>query len=343
MYRKLLSTIAGAALMFGAGTAQGAGELFFYNWTDYTPEELLQKFTKDTGIKVTLDTYDSNETLLAKLKSGATGYDLAVPSSNFVTIMIQEDLLEKVDVKSMSNYGNVDPKWQGPAWDPDQMYSSPYQFGTTSFAIRTDASNVSCDSLKYFFEPEGDACGNLSVFQTPEEVASMAQLYLGQQYCQDDSTSLKAIQKLLQGQNKCTKVYSSEGMIDRMATKTVTITNAWNGDAMRARLEGTPIEYCHPKEGVVGWFDSLVIPKGAKNYENAKIFMNWLMIGENMAIVSNFARYANAIPSSAKHLDPELADAPETNPPSNVEVRVSETCGPKFVRSIDKIWTKLRQ
>lgn len=342
MTKKIVSMTAALALTFGLTTAQAAGELFFYNWTDYTPENLLEKFEKDTGIKVTLDTYDSNETLLAKLKSGATGYDLAVPSSNFVTVMIQEGLLEKVDVKSMSNYKNVEKSWQGPSWDPDQMYSSPYQFGTTSFAIRTDAGQ-SCDSLKTFFEPEGEACGNLSVFQTPEEVASLAALYLGQQYCDDSSTSLKAMQKLLQKQNKCVKVYSSEGMTDRMATKTVVVSNAWNGDVMRGRSEGIPIKYCYPKEGVVGWFDSLVIPKGAKNKKNAEIFMNWLMDGENMAMVSNFARYSNAIPSSSKYLDPELASAPEVNVPDGVEVRVSETCGPKFVKSIDKIWTKLRQ
>jgi len=342
MNKQLLSTIAGAALIFGVSTAQGAGDLYFYNWTDYTPEDMLQKFEKDTGIKVTMDTYDSNETLLAKLKSGATGYDLAVPSSNFVTIMISEGLLQKVDIKSMSNYKNVDPAWQGPAWDPEQIYSTPYQYGTTSFAIRTDAG-LSCDSLKTFFEPEGDACGNVSVFQTPEEVASLAALYLGQQYCDDSSASLKAMQKLLQKQNKCVKVYSSEGMIDRIATKTVTVSNAWSGDAMRARMEGTPIQYCYPKEGLVGWFDSLVIPKGAKNYENATIFMNWMMDGENMAMLSNFARYSNAIPSSAKHLDKELATAPEVNVPAGIEVRVSETCGPKFVKSVDKIWTKLRQ
>ena len=98
MTKKIVTTIAAVALTFGVTSAQAEGELFFYNWTDYTPENLLEKFEKDTGIKVTLDTYDSNETLLAKLKSGATGYDLAVPSSNFVTVMIEEGLLEKVDV-----------------------------------------------------------------------------------------------------------------------------------------------------------------------------------------------------------------------------------------------------
>ncbi len=343
MYKTIISTLAGAALLAGSVSTQAAGDLYFYNWTDYTPQELLDKFEKDTGIKVTLDTYDSNETLLAKLKSGATGYDLAVPSQNFVTIMISEGLLEEVDVSAMSNYKNVDERWRNPSWDPEQKYSGPYQMGTTSFAIRTDAPDVSCESLKYFFEPEGDACGNVSVFKTPEEVASMAHLYLGQKYCADDSASLKAMQALLQKQNKCTKVYSSEGMIDRMSAKTVTVTNAWNGDVMRARLEGTPIQYCYPKEGLVGWYDSLVIPKGAKNIENAKTFMNWLMEPENMAIVSNFARYANAIPGSAKFLDKELAEAPEASVPAGIEVRFSETCGAKYVKSIDKIWTKLLQ
>ena len=343
MKMHVISTLAGAAILAGSVSAQAAGELNFYNWTDYTPDDLIEKFEKETGINVTMDTYDSNETLLAKLKSGAVGYDLAVPSSNFVSIMVSEGLLEEVDVKSMPNYKNVDPRWQGPAWDPEQKYTSPYQYGTTSFAVRTDAADVTCESLKTFFEPEGEACGNVSVFATPEEVASMAALYLGQPYCDDRSDSLKAMQKLLQTQNKCVKVYSSEGMIDRVATKTVTVTNAWNGDAMRARLEGTPIEYCYPKEGLVGWFDSLVIPKGAENYENAKTFMNFLMEPENMAMVSNFARYSNAIPASTEFLDPELATAPEANVPDGIEVRVSETCGPKFVKSIDKIWTKLRQ
>ena len=342
MSNKLTTTLAATALMFSVGSVQ-ANELFFYNWTDYTPEDMLQKFEKETGIKVTMDTYDSNETLLAKLKSGATGYDLAVPSSNFVTIMVAEGLIEKVDVKSMSNYKNVDPRFQGPAWDPDQMYTSPYQYGTTSFAIRTD-KGLSCDSLKTFFEPEGEACGNLGVFATPEEVVSMAQLYLGQKYCQDDSDSLKALQALLQKQSKCVKIFSSESTMDRLVDGTTYLSNAWNGDAMKARLEEDgKIEYCHPKEGVVGWFDSLVIPKGAKNVENAKTFMNWLMAPENMAMVSNFARYANAIPESAKYLDPVLASAPETNPPSDIEVRVSETCSARFVKATDKIWTKLRQ
>ena len=344
MKMKLLTTISACVLAFSVTTANAEGDLFLYNWTDYTSEEMLAKFEKDTGIKVTMDTYDSNETLLAKLKSGGAGYDLAVPSSNFVSIMIAEELLEEVAVKSMPNYKNVDPRFQGPPWDPEQKYTTPYQYGTTSYAINKDAEGVSCDSLKSFFEPEEAACGQLGVFATPEEVASMAQLYLGQPYCADDSESLKAIQSLLQNQSKCVKILSSESTMSRLANGTTNISNAWNGDVLKIRLEGFEnIQYCYPKEGVVGWFDSLIIPKGAKNKENAEAFMNWLMAPENMALASNFTRSANAIPSSREYLDPILAEAPETNPPADVEVRISKTCSPKFVKALDKIWTKLRQ
>ena len=96
-----------AAVGLAVTPAKAEGELFLYNWTDYIDNTITDKFTKDTGIKVTLDTYDSNETLLAKLKSGATGYDLAVPSQNFVDIMIKEGMLIEVDVKSMPNYKPV--------------------------------------------------------------------------------------------------------------------------------------------------------------------------------------------------------------------------------------------
>ena len=324
-------------------TSAVGGDLHFYNWTDYTPDDLLTKFKDDTGITITMETYDSNETLLTTLRSGTTNYDLVVPSSHFISTMIAENLIEEVDVKAMPNFKNVDPNWQAPSWDPDQMYSSPYQWGTSSFAIHTGADNASCHSWKTFFEPEGEACGKVSVFSTPIEVINMAALYLGQNYCDDRSESLKAVQSLLQKQRKCVKYYSYHDFTDSITTKSVIITNTWNSSVMRARNDGVPIQYCYPKEGVVGWFDTLVIPKGAKNYKNATIFMNWLMAPENIAMVSNYAGYSNAIPSSANYIDDKLDSAPEFNVPEGLEVRIIEACGARFNSSIEKIWAGLVQ
>ncbi|MEO0619413.1 MAG: extracellular solute-binding protein [Pseudomonadota bacterium] len=322
--------------------AAAEGELFFYNWTDYTGPEVIKKFEKDTGIKVTLDTYDSNETLLAKLKSGATGYDLAVPSQNFVPIMIKEGLLVEVDVTAMPNYKNVADAFKKPTWDPEQKFSSPWQMGTTSFAIKKGSGAGTCESLKSLFEPNEKAKGNLGIFKTPEEVVNLAHIYLGQDFCTTKTEDLKAVQSLLQGMKPAVKVFSSEGMMPRLSAGTTLISGAWNGDAMKEREANGEIEYCFPKEGVVGWFDSLVIPKGAKNVENAKIFMNWVMAPENMALISNFASYANAIKGSDKYMKGSLATAPEVSVPT-VPVKFGETCGAKYTKAVDKIWTRLLQ
>jgi len=343
---KQLMGLAAAGVLALGFTAQAftpayaQGELFFYNWTDYIDDSVIGKFEKETGIKVTLDTYDSNETLLAKLKSGATGYDLAVPSQNFVSIMVEEGMLVEIDVSKMPNYKHVADAFKKPEWDPEQKYSTPYQMGTTSYAIQTDAGVGSCASLKEFFEPNAKASGKLGVFKTPEEVVNLAHIYLGQEFCTEKTEDLRAVQSLLQKQKAAVKVFSSEGTMDRLGSGVTTVSNAWNGDAMKQRLAGGKIQYCFPKEGVVGWFDSLVIPKGAKNVENAKIFMNWLMAPENMALLSNFASYANAIVGSDKFMTKDMASSPEVAVPS-VPVRFGKSCGPKYTKAIDKIWTKL--
>lgn len=345
MKKLLIAAVSSAVLSFAASGAYAAGELNFYNWTDYTPDDLLEKFQKETGIKVNLDTYDSNETLLAKLKSGATGYDLAVPSQNFVEIMVKEGLLEEANVTAMPNYKYVDSRFKNPTWDPEQKYSSPWQMGTTSFVIRTDLYDGDCSSLKEFFEPSGKAVGQLGVFKTPEEVMNQAHLYLGQEMCTEKNEDFKALQKLFEGQKPAVKIYSSEGTPERIVDGTVVMSSGWNGDMFNARTKegGTTVKYCFPKEGVVGWFDSLVIPKGAKNIDNAKKFMDFIMKPENMALVSNFASYANAVPDSAPFLNPELADAPELKVPEGVPIAFGRSCGEKYTKAVDKIWTKLLQ
>lgn len=340
--KKLLGITFAASVSLLSAQAHAAGELYLYNWTDYTSEDMIAKFEKETGIKVTLDTYDSNETLLAKLKSGVTGYDLAVPSQNFVTIMVEEGLLEAVDVPSMENFKNVAEAFQFPDWDPKQQYSSPYQMGTTSYALNTEAGVGSCESLKEFFEPNSAASGNLGVFKTPEEVANLAHIYLGQEFCTESTDDLKAVQALFMKQKEHVKIFSSEATMDRLGSGVTNISNAWNGDAMKQRLEGAKIQYCFPKEGVVGWYDSLVIPKGAKNIENAKVFMNWIMQPENMALQSDFARYANAIIGTDKFMSEEMATSPEVGIPA-VPVKFGKSCGAKYVKAMDKIWTKLLQ
>ena len=324
-------------------TVTAENTLNFYNWTDYTPPELLQKFEDETGIKVVLDTYDSNETLLAKLQAGGANYDLVVPSQHFVEIMVKEGLLQKVGVSNMPNYQYVDAKWRNPSWDPEQEYSSPYQMGSASFAFRHDLYSGKGESLKEFFEPSEEVCGRLGVFKSPDEVITLAHLYLGTPFCSENPTEMQAVQDLLLKQKACVTAYSSEGQNDRLKNGDVIMHSHWDGYTHVGASEGIPLHYAYPKEGVVGWFDSLVVPVGAENVDNAKKFMNFLMVPENMAMLSNFASYANAIPDSTQYLDEALKSSQALNVPSEVPVKFNEACGEKAQKLMDRVWTTVSQ
>jgi len=338
--------IIAAVAMFSSATF-AAEELNFYNWVDYTPDTLIAQFEKETGIKVNLDTYDSNETLLAKLKSGATGYDVVVPSQNFVTIMISEGMLEKINVKDMPNYKNVDKRWQNPPWDPKQEFSIPYQMGTTSFSINMEGYDGPGNSLKEFFEPNASVSGKVQVFRTPDEVIPLALMYLGLDQCNENPKDMKKVQALLLKQKKAVKTYNSETMVANLASGEVLVSSQWDGYSMKTRLRDgvSKLKYVHPKEGIIGWFDSLVIPKGAPNKANAEKFLNFMMNAKNGAEISNFNRYASPLDAAAikDFIDPALGEAPEINIEPGVPVHFSQTCSSKSIKLYDRVWTKVLQ
>ncbi len=340
--KRHLTLFATAAAMLISASANAEGELFIYNWTEYTPPELVEKFEKETGIKVSVDTYDSNETLLAKLQAGATGYDLVVPSQNFVPIMIKEGLIQKVAVYDLPNYKNLEENWKKPEWDPQHEYTAPWQWGTTSFAYHNDYSGKG-ESLKEFFEPSEELRGRLSVFPTPDEVVSLANIYLGIPFCSEDPKQMKKIQDLLVAQKEYVVAYNNETMSDLIASGEALMTNHWNGFTRVGRLAGSPINYAYPKEGVVGWFDSLVVPSSAKNVENARKFMNFMMDPENMAMLTENQGYGDAVKGTAQYYSEELKSAPEVNPPADLNVVFAPTCSPKAQSLIDKVWTKVLQ
>lgn len=343
----LIKIITFLSIIFSTVGAFASGKLNLYNWSDYTPPELVEKFEAETGIEVTIDSYDSNETLLAKLQAGggSTGYDLAVPSQHFVEIMIKEGLIEKVDgIKDMPNYKYVAKQFQGPSFDPMQEYSTPYQMGSASWAYRANSYSGDGSSMMEFFKPSDEVCGKVAVFKSPEEVVNMAHLALGSNFCSEDPNEMQAVLDLLLEQKQCVAVYSSEGINDRLMSGEVVIHAHWDGYSQKGKWDGVDdLTYAYPKEGVVGWFDSLVVPKGAKNIEEAKAFMNFLMHPENMAMLSNFAAYANAIPESQKYLSDKMKNATNIQVPDGIPVKFGQACNAKSQTLIDKVWTSLMQ
>ena len=342
--RKLISFVAAATTsLFGAIAATSASELFIYNWTDYTAPELIEKFESRTKIMVTLDTYDSNETLLAKLKQGGAGYDIVVPSHNFVEILTSEGLIRKINAKSLPGYDNIDPKWKGPAWDPGNEYTIPWQWGTTSFTVDTSIYKGDVDTYATLFEPPAELQGSIGMFRTPDEVIPMAQIYLGLPLCNESAEDMKQVLSLLEGQKPHVKVYNSDGILERLVSGDTAAHMNWNGYSMRARKEKASLRYAYPREGSLTWFDNLAVPTGARNYDNALKFVAFMLEPENAAIQSSFAGYANGIAGSAEYMSEELKSAPEVAAPADVKAVFTRTCSEQAIRLADRVWTKLLQ
>ncbi len=328
----------------GSGPAFAEGKLFLYNWTDYTSPDLIKKFESETGIKVTLDTFDTNETLLAKLKAGGgSGYDIVVPSHNFVPILIQEGLLMAINASKLRGYENITDAFKSPPWDPGNVYSIPWQNGTTSFDVDTAVYSGDINTYKILFEPPPELQGKVAMFNSADEVIQMALIYLGFPQCNEDPGQMKQVLNLLLKQKPYVKVYNSDGILERLVSGDVAIHMIWNGYAMRTRKQKHRIRYAYPVEGVVSWADNLVVPKDAGNKTSAIKFIEFMMQPENAGLQSNFARYANGIKGSEAFMDDELKNAPEMKVPDGVKSVFAMSCSEKSIKLYDKVWTKLKQ
>lgn len=325
-------------------TALAQGQLRIYNWSGYTSEDMIAAFEKDTGINVTVDTYDTNETLLAKLKSGNTGYDIVVPTHNFVSIFVEEGLLEPINATELPNYTNIDEQWRSPEWDPDNVYTVPWQWGTTSFAIDTALYDGDINTYDVLFNPPEALQGNVGMFDSWDEVLPMALRYLGySEPCTTETDAFRGALELLEAQKPFVKVYTSEGILDNLIAGETSLNTYWNGAAMRVRAERPSVAYAYPKEGVSGWMDNLAVATGAPNKENALAFINWFLEPEHAAMQSNFARYGNGVAGSPEFMDAELQSAPEIVPPDDANIIFAETCSAEYIDLANRVWTRLKQ
>lgn len=341
--KKLTQILAGCLVsLLLASTAQAAGKLNIYNWFDYMPQELLDKFSKANDVEVTMDTYDSNESLLARLKAGVTGYDIAVPGDYMVAILIKEGMLEKVEPNKMPNFKNMNPKWVDVYWDPGRNYSIPYQWGTTNFMVDTSVYDGDIDTFAILFDPPKVLRGKINMLKDVNDVLNAGLRYIGYPRCNDNPEQLKKLNELLVSAKQNWLSFNSDGAKEVLVSGDAAAGQIWNGFGMRARAEKPTLKYAYPKEGFTGWMDNLVVLKGAPNIENAKLFLNFMLDPENAAALTNFARYTAGVNGTEPYLDPELATAHELNLPADAPApEFVPPCEDKVIRLYDRIWTNL--
>ena len=342
--KSLLITTLSSLLLICSGAALAAGELNLFNWGNYTNPKLIEKFEKEHGVKVTITDYDSNETALAKVRAGGHGFDLAVPSASHLPIWISEGLAAKARVDQMENFKYVDDRWRNPDWDPGRQYSAPWQWGSVGIMVDTSVYQGDINTSAIYLDPPQELIGNINVPPEMGDVIKSTILYFGGEPCTDDKTILRKVRdKLVEAKPKWKSM--DYGIIEKFAGRDLAASLYWNGAAFRARLKNPDVRFGYPREGYLLWADSVVLLKDAKNVENAKKFMNFIMHPENAALISEFARYANSIKGSEKYMPEDMKTAPEIIIPEALRDagRFTSICPPEVEKMHSAIWTELQK
>jgi len=345
MKNLLKSGAAAVALAVSAHAAAAEGELVVYHWFEYIPQELLDKFSEETGVTVTMDTYDSNEAMLATLKAGGVGtYDVAVPGDYMVKIMAGEGLLDTIAEGELANKGNIAAEWADPSFDPGRASSIPYQWGSTSFAVNRDVFDGDIQSTDILFNPPAELSGKINMLDSQGDVMALASLHLGIPQCSTDREQLKALNEMLQNAKQHWVSFNSDTAKEVLVSGDAAVGHIYDGFAAKAREEGANIEYAFPTQGYVAWMDNVVLLKDAPNRDNALKFMDFLLEPENIAAVTNYAQYNAGVSGVTDFLDAALAAQPEKNPHANAGQGVFlEVCDEETQAVYDQIWTNLKK
>jgi len=273
---------------------QAAEQLIVYNWAEYMPKEVLSRFTKETGIKVKYSTYDNNEVMYAKVKTlGGGGYDIVVPSTYYVDRMRQEGLLAELDKSKLPNLKNLDPKLLNQSYDPGNMVSVPYLWGSTGIAVRPDRKGNAPEITSWSDLWKPDLKRQLLLIDDVREVFMMALRVLGYSGNTRNEAEIEAAYNKLKELMPNVKVFNAESPKDAYLSGEVRVGMIWNGEAYMAQKEIKDLRFVMPSEGPSLWMDNLVIPKKAPNPEAAHRFIDFLLRPEIAKLISEDIGYTS--------------------------------------------------
>ncbi|WP_028629086.1 polyamine ABC transporter substrate-binding protein [Metapseudomonas resinovorans] len=354
----LAITLAGAV----AGMAQADDKvLHVYNWSDYIAADTVEKFTKETGIKVVYDVFDSNETLEAKLLAGKSGYDIVVPSNNFLAKQIKAKVYQPLDKSKLPNWKNLDPNLLKTVEvsDPGNQYAFPYMWGSIGIGYNPDkvkaalGDNAPVNSWDLLFKPENieklKSCG-VSFLDSPTEILPIALHYLGYSPVSQDAKELKEAEALFLKIRPYVTYFHSSKYISDLANGNLCVAVGYSGDVYQAKSRaeeakaGVTVAYNIPKEGAGTFFDMVAIPADAANPEAAHAFMNFLMKPEIMAEITNEVQFPNGNAAATPLVDEAIRQDPGIYPSAETMAKLYAfpDLPAKVQRAMTRAWTTIK-
>ncbi|SDD57137.1 polyamine ABC transporter substrate-binding protein [Ruegeria marina] len=339
LFTKIVATsLTAIGLLAGAAQAE---ELRLYNWGDYINPEILAKFTEETGIEVGLDTYSSNEEMLAKIQAGATGYDIVFPSIHMVDIMLNLNLLAKTDINQAADWGNIDTDFLRAANDPNGDYCMPYGWGTVGIFYNREKSGGDITSWEEFFAIPGKTGNKITLLDDMREVLGIGLMATGASVNSTDPAEIKA---------------ATDWLIERKGDVSA-FTYAFpglflSGDVAAGQFfvglagaitEDDNLQYVIPSEGATMYEEAMCVLESAPNKEAARKFMEFMLRPEISVMNTNqqFNGSVN-VPARAMLADAIMMD-PNINVPAATMTRLQmfEDLG-KALKAYDRAWNTIR-
>ena len=348
--RSVLIATAAAALLAACGKkeetpAAAAGApaeeekvLNLYIWNDYLAEDTIANFEQETGIRVSVSNFGSNEELEAKLAPGDAGYDIVVPSASSYERQIKAGYYQKLDKSQLPNLKNADPDIEArlAMHDPGNEHAVLHMWGTTGIGynvgkVKAAMPNAPLDSWKLVMDPavakNFQKCG-IAVLDSATEMYSMVLAYLGKDPNSQKAEDLDVATEAMQKFRPFLKYIDTQRMIEDLANGEICLAVGYNGDMLQASSRavetktGQNVAYVIPREGTIIWFDSYLIPKDAPHPKNAHAFINYMLKPEVIGAVSNFTNYANGNAAAAQFVNKEVLEDPGVYPPAEVKVKL---------------------
>ncbi|MDY0390171.1 extracellular solute-binding protein [Desulfobulbus oligotrophicus] len=331
-------------LMAAVSTSLSADKVLnLFIWSEYMPDEVLADFTRETGIRVNIATYDSNEAMYAKIKLVGKGYDLIVPSSDYVGLMRRQGMLNPIDVDKISNFQFIAPQFVNQSFDPGNKYSIPYMWGSTALAINTallPAQTV--QKLADLWKPE--LKGRLLLPNDPREVIGIGLKTLGYSINERDPEHLQQAFEKLRLLKPSIRVFDSDSPKQAILSGEVAAGVMWNGEAFIANKENSMILYTYPAEGFSLWLDSFCIPKGAVNIDAAHRFIDYILQPKVAAFLSRSIGYSSPNAKVSEHLPEEMMNNPIVYPPAEDSARGEflDSLDEKTMKLYEQYWIQIK-
>ncbi len=337
------SAAIGISLKLPANAFAEGGKVNFYNWDTYIGEDTLPNFEKESGIEVTYDLFADNDELFAKLRGGNPGYDLIVPTNDYVERMLIADMLEPLDHDKIPNLANIDPVFMDPAFDPGRAHSVPYMWGTIGVGYRKSAVSRVPDSWTDLLSSD-EYAGRIALMSEPTTVLQIAMKAMGKSLNDWSEENIAAAEKMITDQKSRITAFAPDNGQDLLLAGEVDLAMEWNGDILQAMDEDDDIGFVVPNEGGLLWEDCLCIPKGGENIENAHILINHLLGAEVGAEIADFIYYASPNKAALELMDPEYTENPAIFPPASTveKSEVAIFAGQEMTRLIDEAWTRIK-